>query len=47
MKLLLDTNTFLEIILGQDQSQQAKTLLEKSEEHDLFMSDISQRKSTA
>ncbi len=41
MKLLIDTNIFLEIILGQDKSEEAKALLEKAEVHNFFISDYS------
>lgn len=41
MKLLLDTNIFLEIILDQENAPAAKTLLTRTEEHALFMSDFS------
>jgi len=41
MKLLLDTNIFLEIILDQEKSPDAKALLSKSEENEFFISDYS------
>jgi predicted nucleic acid-binding protein len=39
MKLLLDTNIFLEIILEQDKTEDAKALLESAGENELFISD--------
>ena len=39
MRLLVDTNVFLEIILDQNNAEQAKSLLQKSGEHDFFISD--------
>ncbi len=41
MKALLDTNLFLEIILSQEKSVEAKTLLLKSGEHEFFITDYS------
>jgi len=41
MKLLLDTNIILEIILDQEKSPDAKALLSKSEENEFFISDYS------
>ncbi len=41
MRLLIDTNVFLEIILQQDKAGQAKTLLERTENHEFFISDYS------
>jgi hypothetical protein len=41
MKLLIDTNIFLEIILEQEKAVDAKALLESAGEHDLFISDYS------
>ncbi|MEE8075915.1 MAG: PIN domain-containing protein [Candidatus Binatia bacterium] len=41
MRLLIDTNVFLEIILQQDKAEQAKTLLERTENHEFFISDYS------
>jgi hypothetical protein len=32
MKLLIDTNIFLEVILGQEKAEKAKKLLSKSED---------------
>ena len=40
MRLLLDTNIFLEIILDQEKAPEAKKLL-IDEQHDLYMSDYS------
>ena len=39
MKLLVDTNIILEIILGQAKADEARSLLAKSEEYDFFLSD--------
>ena len=41
MKLLLDTNIFLEIILDQEKAAEAKNLLLQREQHDFFISDYS------
>lgn len=41
MKALLDTNIFLEIILPQEKSEEAKSLLLKSGEYEFFISDYS------
>ena len=41
MKLLLDTNIFLEIILDQENAVSAKTLLSSPADHAFFMSDFS------
>lgn len=41
MKLLLDTNIFLEIILDQEHARDARTLLGHSDKHELFISDYS------
>lgn len=41
MRLLLDTNIFLEIILQQEKEEQVKNLFESVEEHEYFMSDYS------
>jgi len=38
---LLDTNIFLEVILDQQRSGEARALLSKVEEHELFLSDYS------
>lgn len=40
MKLLVDTNIFLEVLLEQDRADEARQLLSKTEEHDLFISDF-------
>lgn len=40
MKLLLDTNIFLEIILDQEKAPEAKALL-SDKQHELYMSDYS------
>lgn len=41
MRLLIDTNIFLEIILEQEKADEAKALLAKAADHDLFVSDYS------
>ena len=41
MKLLVDTNVFLEIILEQEKAAEAKALLTKTEEHQFYISDYS------
>ena len=41
MRLLLDTNVFLEVILEQNQAEIAKTLLSQCGEYDFFISDYS------
>ena len=41
MKFLLDTNIFVEVILEQERSQEAKDFLSKTDEYDLFMTDFS------
>ena len=41
MKALLDTNIFLEIILSQEKSNEAKELLLKSAQHEFFVTDYS------
>jgi len=41
MKLLLDTNIFLEIILEQEKAQAARDLLSRAGEHEYFVSDYS------
>lgn len=41
MKVLLDTNIFLEIILSQEKAGDAKKLLLKSSLHDFFITDYS------
>lgn len=41
MRLLLDTNIFLEVILDQEKAKQARELLSKTEEHEFFISDYS------
>ncbi len=39
MKLLLDTNIFLEVLLGQKQASAAQQLLVNGQKHGLFLSD--------
>lgn len=41
MKLLVDTNVFLEVLLEQERSDEAKELLTKTDVHDFFISDFS------
>ncbi len=41
MRFLVDTNIFLEVILEQEKAGEAKSFLEKTNEHDLFISDYS------
>lgn len=41
MRLLLDTNIFLEIILEQEKAAEAKALLTRSREHEFFITDYS------
>jgi hypothetical protein len=41
MRLLIDTNIFLEVLLEQDQAKKAQRLLSKANEHDFFISDFS------
>ena len=41
MKLLLDTNIFLEIILDQERASEAKKLLLRTDQHDFYLSDYS------
>ena len=41
MRLLIDTNVFLEIILEQEKADEAEALLAKAADHDLFISDYS------
>lgn len=41
MKLLVDTNIFLEVLLEQTRSDEAKELLAKNDTHDFFISDFS------
>ncbi len=39
MRLLLDTNIFLEILLDQDRAHESRRLLENVRQHELFISD--------
>ncbi len=41
MKLFLDTNIFLEVILEQEKAEDSKSLLSKAEDYDFFISDFS------
>lgn len=41
MKILVDTNIFLEIILEREKAEEAKSFLSKNEDHDFFISDFS------
>lgn len=40
MRLLVDTNIFLEVLLAQARSDEAKELLAKTDAHDFFISDF-------
>lgn len=39
MRLLIDTNIFLEVILAQENAETAQTLLSKTDENEFFVSD--------
>ncbi|MCX7855873.1 MAG: hypothetical protein N2556_07875 [Anaerolineae bacterium] len=39
MRLLLDTNIFLEILLGQERAEEAKRLLSQVDQHEFFVTD--------
>ena len=39
MRLLLDSNIFLEILLEQEKAEEAKLLLRRVEEHEFYLSD--------
>ena len=41
MRLLIDTNIFLEVILEQARAEEAQTFLGRNEEHEFFLSDFS------
>jgi predicted nucleic acid-binding protein len=41
VKLLIDTNIVLEVLLGQQRAGEAQALLAKTAKHDLFLSDYS------
>jgi len=41
MKLLLDANVFLEILLEQERADEARTLLKRTSKHEFFLSDFS------
>ncbi len=41
MRLLVDTNIFLEVLLAQTRANEAKELLGKNDTHDFFISDFS------
>lgn len=41
MRLLLDTNIFLEVLLDQEHAEEARRLLSQVEEHEFFASDFS------
>jgi len=41
MRLLLDTNIFLEVILAQEKANEAKEILANSNKHECFISDYS------
>ena len=40
MKLLIDTNVFLEVLLSDAKAAEARALLENAGGHDLFVSDF-------
>lgn len=40
MRLLIDTNIFLEVLLGQSKSDEARNLLARTTEHEIFISDF-------
>lgn len=40
MRLLIDTNIFLEVLLEQEKAEEARQLLNKTDEHDFFASDF-------
>jgi len=41
VRLLIDTNIFLEVILEQARAEEAQTFLGRNEEHEFFLSDFS------
>jgi len=41
MRLLIDTNIFLEVLLGQTNEREVRSLMEKVVEHQFFISDYS------
>ena len=41
MRLFLDTNLFLEVILEQEKAAEVKTLLSETDQHEFFLSDFS------
>jgi len=41
VRLLLDTNIFLEVLLDQDRAAEARQLLSETDGHELFISDFS------
>ncbi|GIV77144.1 MAG: PIN domain nuclease [Litorilinea sp.] len=41
MRLLIDTNIFLEVLLEQDRAEEARQLLTRNQEHEFFISDFS------
>jgi hypothetical protein len=41
VRLLIDTNIFLEVILEQARAEEARTFLGRNEEHEFFLSDFS------
>lgn len=40
MRLLIDTNIFLELLLGQSKSAEARNLLARTIDHEMFISDF-------
>ncbi|MEA3345778.1 MAG: PIN domain-containing protein [Chloroflexota bacterium] len=41
MRLLIDTNIFLEVLLEQDRAQETRRMLSKTDRHEFFISDFS------
>ena len=41
MRLLVDTNVFLEVLLAQERAKAAQQFLSKTDEHEFFISDFS------
>ena len=41
MRFLVDTNIFLEVLLNQQSAREARSFLQKSDVHELFISDFS------
>jgi hypothetical protein len=47
MRLLLDTNLFIEVLLNQVKAGEARTLLENRKRHELFVSGCALHSATA